>query len=61
MMLKFTGPELEDRMLKPPIRKITKWELVVEFDFSKYNIEENFKVEDTNLQQKVIDDEVYEP
>ena len=47
-------------MLKPPIRKITTRELDVEFDFSKYNITEEMKVEDTNV-LKEEDDEVYHP
>ena len=48
-------------MLKPPIRKITRWEPSAEFDFSKYNILEDVKVEDTQLYKQEEDDEVFYP
>ena len=48
-------------MLKPPIRKITKVTLDVDFDFSKYNTFEEEKVEEIAPVVKIDDDEVYEP
>ena len=60
-MQKFTGDELEERMLKPPIRKIRKQELVVEFDFTKYNPFYEERIEEPPLRHHAYDDEVYEP
>ena len=60
-MQKFSDTELEVRMLKPPIRKITRWKIEAEFDFSRYNMLEDVKVEDTQLWKEEENDEIFHP
>ena len=48
-------------MLKPPIRKITRWKIEAEFNFSRYNMLEDVKVEDTQLWKEEENDEIFHP